>query len=221
MLQAEPGTQERQGRSLSRWRSPARKTVLAVALAVIGLVVTATGSYGLGWKWTGFEGNKLWDWMHLLLVPVVLAAQPLWALTRRLQLEWRYLILALLAACTVVIVGGYALDWTWTGFAGKELWDWLNLIVLPVVLGLSGLWVRRGRPPRHWRPVAAILAVALVVVAVGGYQFDWTWTGFQGNKLWDWLNLLVLPFAVPVAFIWIGVQLEDASKRDEAAPPSE
>jgi uncharacterized membrane protein len=48
------------------------------ALLAIGAVVGATlavlmiGGYGFGWKWTGFPGNTLWDWLHLLLVPLSL-----------------------------------------------------------------------------------------------------------------------------------------------------
>ena len=32
-------------------------------------VVTVIGGYGLGWAWTGYAGNTLWDWVMLLLAP--------------------------------------------------------------------------------------------------------------------------------------------------------
>jgi len=38
------------------------------------------------------------------------------------------------------------------------------------------------------------VAAALVL---GGYLGPWPWTGFTGNTLWDWLNLLFLPLLVP------------------------
>jgi hypothetical protein len=28
------------------------------------------GGYEWGWNWTGLHGNTLWDWLHLLLLPV-------------------------------------------------------------------------------------------------------------------------------------------------------
>jgi hypothetical protein len=201
-------------------RSDPRRTALLVAVAVgVGLVVTATGSYGMGWEWTGFRGNKVWDWLHLLLVPIVLGAQPLWIRTRHMHVRWRLVVLPLLAALATFIALSYGFHWDWTGFEGKELWDWLNLIVLPSVLGLSGLWLGRDTPPRHWRATLAAVVPVFVILVVGGYQLDWSWTGFQGNKLWDWLNLLVLPFAVPAAFIWIGFHLEDERRESRSEDP--
>jgi hypothetical protein len=35
------------------------------------------------WKWTGFRGNTLWDWLHLLLLPLLLPMIVVPALTRR------------------------------------------------------------------------------------------------------------------------------------------
>ncbi|MDQ1364361.1 MAG: hypothetical protein QOE57_403, partial [Acidimicrobiaceae bacterium] len=71
----------------------------------------------------------------------------------------------------------------------------------------------------HWRATLAAVVVVFVILVVGGYQLDWSWTGFQGNKLWDWLNLLVLPFAVPAAFIWIGFHLEDERRESRSEEP--
>ncbi len=203
----------------ARARDPRRTALLVVVAVALGLFVTATGSYGLGWKWTGFRGNRVWDWMHLLLVPIVLGAQPLWIRTRDMHVRWRELVVALLVGMGAFIALSYGLRWSWTGFEGKQLWDWLNLIVLPTVLGLCGLWLGGDRPPRYWRPLVAIGAVAFVILVIGGYRLHWKWTGFEGNTLWDWLNLLVLPFAVPAAFIWVGLKLEDERDRDRSGAP--
>jgi hypothetical protein len=47
--------------------------------------------------------------------------------------------------------------------------------------------------------IAAACAVAAFAVAVvGGYAYDWRWTGFQGNTLFDWLKLLIAPLLLPV-----------------------
>jgi hypothetical protein len=44
--------------------------VTAIALGVaIGLVLAG---YLVPWAWTGFTGNTAWDWIKLLLLPVLL-----------------------------------------------------------------------------------------------------------------------------------------------------
>ena len=47
---------------------------------------------------------------------------------------------------------------------------------------------------------------ALAVVAVGGFGFDWSWTGFPGNTLWDWLELCLVPFVVPAVVTWLSAR---------------
>src|SRR5260221_11367911 len=56
---------------------------------------------------------------------------------------------------------------------------------------------------RVWALLAAAALVGLALLAVGGYFFGWTWTGFSGNTVWDWLSLLITPVAIgaaPIAF---------------------
>ena len=58
----------------------------------------------------------------------------------------------------VVLLGGYLLGWSWTGLGpylspahprgtdflrGKTLWDWLQLLVIPIVLAAVGTWFSR------------------------------------------------------------------------------
>ena len=59
------------------------------------------------------------------------------------------LSISLLIALTVlVLIGGYKLNWAWTGFNGtdktdKTLYDWLNLLgvlAIPIVVGLGAAW---------------------------------------------------------------------------------
>ena len=58
---------------------------------------------------------------------------------------------------------------------------------------------------------------------IGGYAWRWTWTGYQGNTLWDWLQLLLLPLVFPTILLpallkWIsGNAAERASQEAEAA----
>jgi hypothetical protein len=47
-----------------------------------------------------------------------------------------------------------------------------------------------------WSVLGGTAVVGLAILALGGYLLDWTWTGFSGNTLWDWLKLLLLPLIV-------------------------
>jgi len=43
------------------------------------LVVLFVGSYAYNWQWTGFRDHgRLWDWLSLLLVPVIVTVLPIW-----------------------------------------------------------------------------------------------------------------------------------------------
>ncbi len=55
------------------------------------------------------------------------------------------LVTLFLALVVLVIIGGYRLHWDWTGFngnikSGKTLWDWMQLLFIPVVLAVAGFW---------------------------------------------------------------------------------
>lgn len=123
--------------------------------------------------------------------------------TRRFTGEGRRGLTAWLAVAPllllVTVVGGYAGHWKWTGFqANDTLWDWLNLVLLPVTLAVVPLWpFLRRRNWVTWRLLFVFLLAAFVAVLIGGYVGHWRWTGFAGNTLWDWLKLLLVPFVVP------------------------
>src|SRR5260370_20016928 len=74
-----------------------------------------------------------------------------------------------------------------------------------------------GARTRSWwqrtkqHPVATVLisvsALLVVLVILGGYKFNWDWTGFNGNNksgktLWDWMQLLFIPVVLAVAGFW-------------------
>jgi uncharacterized protein YjbI with pentapeptide repeats len=45
----------------------------------------------------------------------------------------------------LVLIGGYKLNWSWTGFNGadktdKTLYDWLQLLIVPAIIAFVGLW---------------------------------------------------------------------------------
>ena len=48
--------------------------------------------------------------------------------------------------------------------------------------------------------VLGVLAVFAAFV-LGGYLGGWSWTGFAGNTLWNWLQLLLLPLLLPTVVI--------------------
>lgn len=127
---------------------------------------------------------------------------------RRAASMRRSTAVAIVAAFAIVIWGGYGSHWSWTGINGKSatLWDWLNLLMLPIAVAVLPLWLsRRTRVGRRHKAIGLSLLAAFAVLVVAGYTIPWGWTGFTGNKLWDWLELLVLPLTV--AFIPLALEL--------------
>lgn len=64
-----------------------KKLTRISTLSVVGILVALLiwGGYQQGW--TGFADKTLWDWMNLLIVPVVLAGGALWFNQQRAQVE--------------------------------------------------------------------------------------------------------------------------------------
>jgi hypothetical protein len=59
---------------------------------------------------------------------------------------------------------------------------------------------------------------------IGGYALGWSWTGYAGNTLWDWLIMLLVPLVFPTILLpallkWVsGNAAEQASKAHQAPP---
>jgi hypothetical protein len=190
---------------------------LVAVSAAVAFAATVVGGEWLGWTWTGFaDNNTVWDWLHLLVLPVVLTAAPVWYRTRSsARVQWRVLLGLVVATFGVLLLGGYELSWTWTGFDGRTLWDWLELLVLPATVTAFPIWLALGRSMHpQARRVGTGLLVAFAVLVTAGYSFHWQWTGFPGNTLWDWLHLLLVPFVLPVVLAWLSARIEHAE--DEA-----
>lgn len=119
-------------------------------------------------------------------------------------------MLAITVAVVLLVLlafSSYAFGWTWTGFKNNTLWDWLQLLVLPVALTATTIWF--GAHPqwhREWTWALVFIALVFLVLLIGGYLFNWTWTGFQHNTLWDWLKLLLLPVVLTTATVWYTLQ---------------
>jgi hypothetical protein len=185
-------------------RGIARRTLLAWA-GVAVLAVVVWGGYGHHWPWTGINGGTatLWDWLHLLLLPLAAATLPTWFRhDTRLHPRAKRIAITALALFSLVVVLGYTVPWRWTGFRGNTVWDWFNLVFLPLVLVLIPWFVelRHDWQARHTVMTGVGLAIFLAFV-LGGYLASWTWTGFTGNTLWNWMQLLFLPLLVPTVIL--------------------
>jgi Pentapeptide repeats (8 copies) len=63
-------------------------------------------------------------------------------------------------------------------------------------LGESGQGITERRFLR--RVLLGVALAAFLTVLIGGYAFNWKWTGFSNNTLWDWWELLIWPVTVAV-----------------------
>lgn len=189
-------------------RYQARSRTSRIRLGVLAAVLFAVvvwGGYVGHWRWTGINGRTatLWEWLHLLLLPFVVAILPLW-MSRNTRLTQRHKRwgLTALGAFAVIVLLGYTIPWAWTGFVGNTVWDWIGLIALPLAVALAPVYgeLRRGWGHRQTMIALAALAVCGVVV-VGGYVGKWAWTGFHRNTAWDWLRLLLLPLLIPTVVV--------------------
>lgn len=216
----------------SIWESERVRIGAAVALGIVTLVLLL-GGYVAKWSWTGFSSNnQLWDWLHLLLLPVAFGTLPLWLrFSEHMSTIRKVAFLTVLVAFVGFVIAGYLVPIRWTGFSGNTLWDWLTLIVLPVTLVTIRAW------PASPREVGGVhlgvftaLAAAWIVTLIGGYAATWKWTGYPGNTLWDWLQLLLAPLVittvvVPAAVRWVSGDAarrarEAAAQREREASPS-
>lgn len=177
--------------------------MIAALVAVVAVVLW--GGYGRHWPWTGISGQTatLWDWLHLLLLPIAFGLLPL-LLSRRMRMrpEHKLLGAAAVGVLGVIVLAGYVIPWGWTGFEGNRLWDWLELLALPLAVAMVPVMpdLRKSWDARHSVLAAAGLAV-FVGIVIGGYVGNWSWTGFRGNTLWDWLHLMLLPLLLPTVIV--------------------
>jgi hypothetical protein len=171
----------------------------------LALAIVLWGGYSHHWPWTGINGGTatLWDWLHLLMLPLAFAVLPIWfRRDTRVARATKAYGLAVLAVFAVIVILGYAIPLSWTGFRGNTFWDWLKLVVLPLTLVLAPrlLELRQNWQARH-SVVAGTALTVFVALVIGGYLGSWTWTGFTGNTLWNWMNLLFLPLLLPTVIV--------------------
>lgn len=108
------------------------KTTASTVL--LGFAALVLAGYLVPLPWTGFTGNTLWDWLTLALLPLVIATSTLWRPPPRWETRHLELLAGAVVVGATVVVAGYLVPWAWTGFTGNTAWDWIKLLLLPVVL---------------------------------------------------------------------------------------
>ena len=165
----------------------------------------------------GFEHAQLWDWLHVLLLPIAFGAVAIPDPRRgagRLARRHR-------RAPRPVHRSGHRrlhVPWDWTGFVGNTVWDWLELVLLPLTLSILAGFQFDVRAVRgHHLLFISAFVVSIAVLAIGGYTQGWDWTGFEGNTLFDWLELLFLPVVILLVVIPLVVALRQHLHHEEPA----
>jgi uncharacterized membrane protein len=143
------------------------------ALAAVLFGVLLWGSYTRHWSWAGINGHtaRLWDWLHLLLLPFVLAFLPIWlSRTTRVSARKKRFSAIACGAFAVVVLLGYTIPWAWTGFQGNTLWDWLGLIALPLAVALAPVADEMRRTSTHRHTLIALAGVCPAAVSAVSRQ---------------------------------------------------
>jgi hypothetical protein len=83
---------------------------------------------------------------------------------------------------------------------------------------LRSWWQQIKQHPFRWAIIigARLLGIGLIVAFIGGYFFNWDWTGLgsytaptkdinfqRGKTLWDWMQLLIIPVMLAIAGFWL------------------
>lgn len=194
--------------------------------ALVVIAIFALGGYFLRWSWTGIgDQTTLWDWLSLLLLPLALAALPIWFNAHHhWDTRWTLALVVGTLVLAALLVGTNLFNWGWTGFGDHQtVWDWLNLLLLPLGLAILPVWF--GGKWGSAQTISVTLAVLLLAVLIAGtYLLDWaTWTGFKGQTFWDWFSLLIRPVAVTVAAIWFSAhqrQINEVERLKQQQQPA-
>jgi uncharacterized protein YjbI with pentapeptide repeats len=121
-LRGETVKQEKESR---RWRPTNRQWLWAIGMAV-ALITIAISIYRLVKQYSLYGS-----------LPGIFDEPPEWLSSPSIG-PISVIALAALAVVVLLILGGARQGWT--GFGGKSLWDWLQLLIVPLVLVTVGLW---------------------------------------------------------------------------------
>jgi flagellar biosynthesis/type III secretory pathway M-ring protein FliF/YscJ len=92
-----------------------------------------------------------------------------------------------------------------------------------IVSRLRSWWQNTSKKRKIAQIFVLVVVVGLIVSFIGGYVFNWTWTGFgpytpptsglqRGKTLYDWLQLAIIPAAIAFG-VWLLNRLQQ--KRDQ------
>jgi len=111
------------------------------------------------------------------------------------------------------------------------------VIVTPLVVllrimvpWLRSWWQNTSKKRKIAQIIVLVVVVGLIVSFIGGYFFNWTWTGFgpytpptsglqRGKTLYDWLQLAIIPVALAFGVWWLNrlQQKRDQQLADQRA----
>jgi hypothetical protein len=99
-----------------------------------------------------------------------------------------------------------------------------------MVSWLRSWWQNTSKKRKIAQIIVLVVVVGLIVSFIGGYFFNWTWTGFgpytppasglqRGITLYEWLQLLIIPAALAFGIWWLNrlQQQRDQQLADERA----
>ncbi len=95
---------------------------------------------------------------------------------------------------------------------------------------LRSWWQKTSKKRKIVQIFVLVIVIGLIVSFIGGYFFNWTWTGFgpytpptsnfqRGKTLYDWLQLAIIPVALAFGVWWLNrlQQQRDQKLADERA----
>jgi hypothetical protein len=74
--------------------------------------------------------------------------ESLWQRLLRQVREWRWILVSSTGVLAFIAVA-YLFKWEWTGFPKRELFDWLDMLIVPAVLALGVYWLNAKQSQRE------------------------------------------------------------------------
>ncbi len=84
---------------------------------------------------------------------------------------------------------------------------------------LRSWWKDTSKKRKDVQVSVLVLVIFLIVSFIGGYFFNWTWTGLHGVTLYGWFQLAIIPVVLAVGVWWLNrlQQQRDQQLADQRA----